>query len=82
MSSASRQLHFLVVDDNEGIRDVFSRLVERAGHVAATAEDGQAAVERLQLEGFDVMLLDLTMPRTMAWRLFVGSGSTLRSPRP
>ena len=63
MSSASRQLHFLVVDDNEDIRDVFSRLVERAGHVAATAEDGQAAVERLQLEGFDVMLLDLTMPR-------------------
>ena len=63
VSSASRQLHFLVVDDNEDIRDVFSRLVERAGHAAATAEDGQAAVERLQEETFDVMLLDLTMPR-------------------
>ncbi|MBS2936356.1 response regulator [Nocardioides sp. J2M5] len=63
MSDASRQLRFLVVDDNEDIRDVFSRLVERAGHAAATAEDGQAAVERLQVETFDVMLLDLTMPR-------------------
>ena len=57
------QLRFLVVDDNEDIRDVFCRLVERAGHLVSTAEDGQAAVEVLQDESFDVMLLDLTMPR-------------------
>jgi CheY-like chemotaxis protein len=57
------QLHFLVVDDNEDIRDVFSRLVERAGHVATTANDGLQAVEALQQQTFDVMLLDLTMPR-------------------
>ena len=61
--SASRQLRFLVVDDNEDIRDVFCRLVERAGHAASTAVDGQDAVDVLQRESFDVMLLDLTMPR-------------------
>ena len=59
----ARELRFLVVDDNEDIRDVFCRLVERAGHVASTAGDGQEAVETLQREHFDVMLLDLTMPR-------------------
>ena len=53
-----RQLRFLVVDDNEDIRDVFCRLVERAGHVAATAYDGQDAVETLERDKFDVMLLD------------------------
>ena len=37
MSREARQLRFLVVDDNEDIRDVFCRLVERAGHEAATA---------------------------------------------
>ena len=63
MSTGSGQLHFLVVDDNEDIRDVFCRLIERAGHLASTATDGQEAVETLQREGFDVMLLDLTMPR-------------------
>ena len=52
-----------MVDDNEDIRDVFCRLVERAGHEAATAYDGQDAVETLEREKFDVMLLDLTMPR-------------------
>ena len=61
--SNERQLSFLVVDDNEDIRDVFCRLVERAGHVAATAYDGQDAVETLERDKFDVMLLDLTMPR-------------------
>ena len=61
--SNDRQLRFLVVDDNEDIRDVFCRLVERAGHEAATAYDGQDAVETLEREKFDVMLLDLTMPR-------------------
>ncbi|MBD3923503.1 response regulator [Nocardioides cavernae] len=61
--SNERQLRFLVVDDNEDIRDVFCRLVERAGHVASTAYDGQDAVETLERDRFDVMLLDLTMPR-------------------
>ena len=61
--SNERQLRFLVVDDNEDIRDVFCRLVERAGHVASTAYNGQDAVETLERERFDVILLDLTMPR-------------------
>lgn len=63
MSANTQQLHFLVVDDNEDIRDVFQRLVERAGHLVSTAGDGQEAVEILEGESFDVMLLDLTMPR-------------------
>lgn len=63
MGATGQQLHFLVVDDNEDIRDVFQRLVERAGHLVSTAADGQEAVEMLQAETFDVMLLDLTMPR-------------------
>lgn len=63
MGEGGRQLRFLVVDDNEDIRDVFCRLVERAGHTASTAGDGQEAVDVLQVESFDVMLLDLTMPR-------------------
>ncbi len=63
MGGKGHQLRFLVVDDNEDIRDVFSRLVERAGHLVWTASDGQDAVEILQTASFDVMLLDLTMPR-------------------
>ena len=63
MGGQTRELRFLVVDDNEDIRDVFCRLIERAGHASSTAADGQEAVDILQREAFDVMLLDLTMPR-------------------
>ena len=63
MTPADHQLRFLVVDDNEDIRDVFCRLIERAGHLAFTAGDGVEAVDTLQGESFDVLLLDLTMPR-------------------
>ena len=63
MSPAHGSLRFLVVDDNEDIRDVLVHLVERLGHTAATAADGVEAVEMLAEHHFDLMLLDLSMPR-------------------
>lgn len=63
MSAVAQTLHFLVVDDNEDIRNAFCRLVQRAGHLASIARDGLEALDSLQRESFDVMLLDLSMPR-------------------
>lgn len=63
MSAEAQTLHFFVVDDNEDICDVFCRLVQRAGHRASVARDGLEALDSLQRESFDVMLLDLSMPR-------------------
>ena len=63
MSNPAKTLTFLVVDDNEDVRDVFTRLIERSGHVASVAADGVEALEALQAQTFDMMLLDLTMPR-------------------
>ena len=63
MSPADGSLRFLVVDDNDDIRDVLVRMVERLGHTASTAADGVEAVEILAEHRFDFMLLDLTMPR-------------------
>ncbi len=63
MSAEARTLRFLVVDDCEDIRDVFCRIVQRAGHLASVARDGLEALDSLQRESFDVMLLDLSMPR-------------------
>ncbi len=54
--------HVLVVDDNEGNRDMLSRQLQRQGHTVATAENGQLALERLRAEAFDLVLLDMMMP--------------------
>ena len=63
MSQSPTHLRFLVVDDNEDIRDLLVRMVERLGHAADQASDGVEATERLQENRYDMMLLDLTMPR-------------------
>ena len=63
MSSSSGPLRFLVVDDEEDVRAFLTRTVERMGHSAQRACDGVEAIEALAGERFDVLLLDLTMPR-------------------
>jgi len=53
----------LVVDDEERIRTLMSRSLGGEGHRVVTASDGVAALERLANEEFDLVLLDLMMPR-------------------
>jgi DNA-binding NarL/FixJ family response regulator len=52
----------LVVDDDPQDRELVTRAVGRAGHEAAIAQDGKAAVELAKNERFDVALVDLGMP--------------------
>lgn len=63
MTTQAEPLRFLVVDDTEDIRDLMSRMVVRLGHLADQAADGVEAVEALRIHRYDIMLLDLTMPR-------------------
>lgn len=60
---AAPPLSFLVVDDDDDIRDVLSQMVERLGHVVSTASDGLEALDALRQQTFDVMILDISMPR-------------------
>jgi serine/threonine protein kinase/CheY-like chemotaxis protein len=52
----------LVVDDNEMNRDTLSRQLERAGYEVATAEEGIKALEMIDQQKFDLVLLDVMMP--------------------
>ncbi len=51
----------LVVDDEDGIRYFLERLLTREGYRVTTASDGETALERLAVQEFDVVLLDLKM---------------------
>src|SRR5947207_399428 len=52
----------LVVDDNKVNRLLLTRSLELQGHSVASAENGRIALEMLQREGFDLVLLDMEMP--------------------
>jgi CheY-like chemotaxis protein/anti-sigma regulatory factor (Ser/Thr protein kinase) len=53
----------LVVDDNSNERNGLSRLLEQAGYEVRTAADGVEAFQKVQNDRFDLMLLDIWMPR-------------------
>ncbi|MFC7474718.1 response regulator [Dankookia sp. GCM10030260] len=57
-------MRILVADDNRVNRLVVQKILEREGHVIRLAEDGEAALDALEAEDFDLVLMDLNMPGT------------------
>jgi len=55
--------NFLIVDDNKTSTDTLCALVERRGHAAHAAYDGQQALTVLEAEPIDVLVTDLKMPK-------------------
>ena len=53
----------LVIDDEDLVRDVVARMIEDLGYNAITARDGQTALELLETQAVDAVLVDMTMPR-------------------
>ena len=53
----------LIVDDEHDMRLVLRAIFDRAGYSVTEARDGQEALDLLQGERFDLMVLDLTMPQ-------------------
>lgn len=56
-------MKILIVDDEERIRDVLKEYVEFEGHEAFEAEDGMEAVKLCRENDYDVILMDVMMPR-------------------
>ena len=52
----------LVVDDEEGIRDLLAKTLELAEYDVDLAHDGRSALERLRLMPYDLLITDLRMP--------------------
>jgi len=59
MESAGR---VLVLDDDEGIRSAFARVLTREGYTVQIAESAEEALRHVGLTRPDAILLDLKMP--------------------
>ncbi|HUA09947.1 MAG TPA: response regulator [Candidatus Acidoferrales bacterium] len=59
---AERGATLLLVEDNEINRRIELRLLERLGYSAEVAVNGSEALERLEREHFDLVLMDCQMP--------------------
>ena len=52
----------LVVDDNENIRKVLTRILEDEGYVVDTAKTGKEAVEKSRTKFYNLALIDIRLP--------------------
>ena len=59
----SAALRALVIDDDVAIRLLVTRILERRDFVVDTARDGAEGIEKLAAAVYDVIVLDLMMPR-------------------
>lgn len=54
--------NLLVVDDEQGIRQLLTLVFERDGHKVGAAVGGQSALELLRANDFDLLISDVKMP--------------------
>ena len=53
----------LVADDEQKIREVIKEYAEYEGHSVSEAVDGMQAVEMAKEQDFDIIIMDVMMPR-------------------
>lgn len=66
--STRRQI--LLVDDDPGIRGSLGDVLLLEGYAVCLAKDGQSALDLAASAAFDLVLLDLNMPRKNGWDTF------------
>ena len=62
LGKGGRKLKVLVAEDNRTNQKVISKILERAGHQVKIAENGEAALDALSSQSFDIVLMDVNMP--------------------
>ena len=62
LSENRRRLRILVAEDNSVNQTLALRLLEKRGHLAVVADTGKAALEVLENQPFDLVLMDVQMP--------------------
>ena len=69
-SPGTRTLRILAVDDEPALARMVALMMKQQGHHTAVADSGEAALARLAVEPFDVVISDLGMGRGMTgWEL-------------
>ena len=54
--------HILVVDDDDGIRNLVKKYLNENNYLITTAKDAKDADEKIKIIKFDLIILDIMMP--------------------
>jgi len=70
MSSAMRNKRILIVDDEKDITDTFKMGLEQRGFEVITYNDPELALLQFKENWFDLLLLDIKMPKISGFELY------------
>jgi DNA-binding response OmpR family regulator len=70
----------LITDDDASLRVLLTALCTRYGYACDSAKDGADALEKLQRSPYDLLLLDLVMPRLNGFEVIDGLRSLSSKP--
>ncbi|HEY3487093.1 MAG TPA: response regulator, partial [Gammaproteobacteria bacterium] len=74
----AKHLRILVAEDNAINQLVIGRILEKAGHEVIMVQDGDQALDMLEQEHFEMLILDMNMPKVSG----VDVAKTFRFMRP
>ena len=66
---ASDDKKILLVEDEKAIRDAVAAYLERENYIVRGVGDGQSAVEEFEKHSFDLVILDLMLPKLSGERV-------------
>ena len=56
-------LHILIVEDETALAEAVAHILRKAGHSADRVADGQSALDYIRAGAYDLVLLDIMLPR-------------------
>ena len=74
-----KKANILIVDDNEGILETLSAILEEKGYRTDTAKNGREAIEKSKTNFYNLALLDIRLPDIEGTKLLTKIEET--SPR-
>ncbi len=74
-------IRVLVVDDEPSIRLLVTRALEKKGFTVDSATDGVEALEKLSEQKYDLLVLDLMMPRLDGLGVIEQLGAAVQPPK-
>ena len=74
------EAHILVVDDDNGIRELVKEYLEQNNYITSTAKDAIDANEKIKLIKFDLIILDIMMPGKSGLEFLKENKNSLDTP--
>ena len=74
------EAHILVVDDDDGIRELVKQYLDQNNFLVSTANSAEDAFEKIKLVKFDLIILDIMMPGKSGLEFTVENKQKINTP--